>query len=294
MRKARYYIFFIAMASLLSMGCGKKNGSGSGGTTPPPPPPPTPPVVTTCIPSGISQVNSGIKSESALTAYYNSSYDVTRIIIYDSSASVKKFDVDLNYITPDSVRIDAYQYLKLDAQKRVVLFVSRSDMKNPSTADEYKFEYIYNGQGYLESKNLFINGSKLPNFRTIYTYSNNQLIKCVMTAVSSGNLKVLESDLVYDNTINIKTWIYTFPDAFEGYMFYTALNFGNRPVNPLQQVTTRIYTPSTGALLDTWSTNYSGYKVDANGYLTYGIANGDLQQGIASFYGKTNFYYLCH
>jgi hypothetical protein len=190
--------------------------------------------------------------------------------------------------------LDAYQYFRLDAGKRVTLFVTKSDLKNPSTSDDYRFEYFYNTQGYLESKNLFINRSKLPNFRTAYTYSNNLVTKCVMTAVSSGNLKVLESDLIYNTSLNIKTWMYTFPDALEGYMYFTVLNFGNRPTNPLQQVTTKIYNTSTGAVLDTWITNYSGYKVDSNGYLTYGIASGDLQQGMAMFYGKTNFYYLCH
>jgi hypothetical protein len=77
-------------------------------------------------------------------------------------------------------------------------------------------------------------------------------------------------------------------------MYFTVLNYGNRPTNPPQQVVTKIYNTTTGVVLDTWTTNYSGYKADANGYLTYGVASGDLQQGIASFYGKTNFYYNCH
>ena len=165
---------------------------------------------------------------------------------------------------------------------------------NPVTADDHGFEYFYNSQGYLESKNLFINGSKLPNFKTVYTYTNNLLTKCIMTAVSSGNLKVLESDLTYNTSFTIKTWMYTFPDAIEGYMYFTVLNFGTHPTNPLQRVVTKIFNTSTGAILDKWTTNYSGYKVDGNGYLAYGVASGDLQQGMAIFYGKTNFYYQCH
>ncbi len=274
------------------MGCSKSESSGGGTPTPPPPPPPPPPVALTCITSAISQVNSGLKSESGLTTFYDINLNVIRILVYDSASNIKAFEANFNYITSDSVRIDAYQYLKLDATKRVVLFVTKSDLKSPATADEYKFEYIYNSQGYLVTKNLYINGSKVPNFRTIYTYTNNFLTKCLMTAVSSGNLKILESDLTYDNTVSIKTWIYTFPDAFEGYMYYTALNFGNRPLNPLKQVITKIYN-ANGTILDTWTTNYSGYIVNSNGYLTYGVASGDLQQGIASFYGKTNFYYQC-
>lgn len=77
-------------------------------------------------------------------------------------------------------------------------------------------------------------------------------------------------------------------------MYLTGLNFGNRPANPPKQIITKIYNPSDGSLIDTWTTNYSGYKTDANGNLIYDVASGDLQEGIASFYGKTNFYYQCH
>lgn len=281
------------IAILIFAGCGKKDNPANPTPSPTPQPPPTP-TATSCIISGISQVNSGTKSEAALTAFYDNNYNVTRLLLFDSVNNIKRFDVNFNYITSDSIRIDAYQYFKLDTSKRVILFVTKSDMINPATADNYKFEYSYNVQGFLESKNLFINGSKLPNFKTVYTYTNNLLTKCVMTAVSSGNIKVLESDLTYNTSLNIKTWIYTFPDAIEGYMYFTVLNFGSRPTNPVQQVITKIYNTSTGAVIDTWATNYGGYKIDANGYLTYGVASGDLQQGIASFYGKTNFYYLCH
>ncbi|MBO9684294.1 MAG: hypothetical protein J7502_16785, partial [Flavisolibacter sp.] len=79
----------------------------------------------------------------------------------------------------------------------------------------------------------------------------------------------------------------------EGYPYLTVLNFGKRVANPLSKVVTKLYDPASGSLLDTWSTNYGDYKIDASGYLYYGVASGDLQQGMASFYGKTNFYYSC-
>ena len=248
----------------------------------------------TCMISTISQINSGKGAEFSLTANYNSSYNVTRIVIYDSVNKAKNFEAAFNYITKDSIRIDQYQYFILDANGRVIRFATKSDLNSPQNSDNYLFEYTYNTQGYLISKNLFINGSTIPNFSTAYSYTNNLLTNCIMTAVSSGNLKVLESNILYDGTHTIKNWIYTFPDAMEGYMYLAILNFGNRSANPLRQVTTKIYNPSTGVLLDTWITNYGNYVIDANGYVLSGEANGDLQQGIASFYGKTNFYYVCH
>jgi hypothetical protein len=186
----------------------------------------------TCTITAISQVNSGSGAEFSLSAEYNSSYNVTKLIIYDSLNKVKNFEADFNYITKDSIKIDQYQYLILDTSGRVIRFATKSDMSAAKNADNYLFEYTYNAQGYLVTKNLFINSSELPNFSTAY--------------------------------------------------------------NPLKEVTTKIYNPSTGVLLDTWTTTYGKYVIDTNGHILSGEANGDLQQGIASFYGKTNFYYSCH
>lgn len=249
---------------------------------------------TTCLLSTISQTNSGQGSESSLSVFYNNDYTVAKLVVYDSVNQTKNFEANFSYITADSVAIDAYQYLILDGKKRVIRLATTADMAHASTADQYLFEYTYNADGYLATKNLFINGSKLPNFTTLYTYRNHLLTNCLMTTPSAGNAKVLQSSLMYDTTINIRSGIYTFPDAMEGYVYLTALPFGNHPTHPLQQVTTRIYDPASAALLDTWTTQYGNYQVDSNGNLIKGEAKGDLQEGMAAFYGVTHFYYLCH
>jgi hypothetical protein len=249
---------------------------------------------TNCLLATVSQVNSGAGIESSLSASYNSNDQITRLIIYDSVNRTKNFQADFSYITADSVRIDAYQYLLLDGNKRISHFVTKSDLTNPSLADTYDFEYSYNIEGFLVTKNLFINSSKKANFSTVYTYTNQQLTGCLMTTPSAGNQKMLESTLSYDNSISIKNWIYTFPDAMEGYPYLAVLNFGKHVPNPLAKVVTKLYNPESGTLLDTWNTNYSNYKIDAAGHVLAGLASGDLQQGLASFFGKTNFYYTCH
>lgn len=249
---------------------------------------------TNCIISTISQVNSGSGAEFSLTADYNSNYSITKLIVYDSIHNTKNFEADLTYVSPDSITIDQYQYLILDALGRVIRFKTKSDLSNLNSSDNYLYEYLYNNEGFLSTRNLYINGSQSPELSTTYNYTNNLLTSCVEVAVSSGNLKVLESTLTYNTSIQSKNWIYTLPDATQEYMYLTALNFGNRPSNPLQQVITKIYDPSTNTLLDTWTTNYNNYKTDNSGHVLSGEADGDLQQGIASFYGKTNFYYQCH
>lgn len=249
---------------------------------------------TNCVLTTISQVNGGGSSESSLSVFYNNNYHVTELTVYDSVNKAKNFEANFKYITTDSVRISQYQYILLDGNKRVARFVTKSDISDPKHADDYVFVYSYNSDGYLATKNLFINGSMKTNFSTTYSYTNEQLTGCVMTTPSAGNLRVLESTLLYDSQTNIKSWIYTFPDAMEGYPYLTMLNFGKHIANPLSKVLTKIYDPRSGILIDTWTTNYDNYKIDINGYILSGEARGDLQQGIASFYGKTNFYYACH
>lgn len=289
-RNILYPLFLIAMACQFSC---SKGGHTTDTTTAPPPAPP--PVVTpkTCLISGISQRNSGSKAEFGLSITYDNGLRPVSISVYDSMLNTSIFRANLTYASTDSIRIDPYQYLKLDGNNRVILFVTSSDPSNPQQSDEYRYEYTYNTEGYLASKKLFINRSKTANYSTTYSYTGNLLTGCVMLAASSGNLKMLESTLSYDLTITPKTMVYCFPDGFENFYYTAALNFGNRPANPLAKVTTNLYNPANNTLIDTWTTTYSGYNLDANGYLTGGIASGDLQQGMASLYGKTFFSYQC-
>jgi hypothetical protein len=285
------YFFLACVVTVLFTNCSKSGYS-------PAPVPTTAPVVapapTICFLSGISQHNSGTKTEFALTAVYDNNYNVKAISVYDSTVNKTTFDADFNYVTSDSIGIGQYQYIRLDESKHVVLFSTKSDLSNPSNADDYKFKYSYDSEGYLLRKELYINSSALPNFSTLYTYTGTLLTSCVMTAASASNLKVLEADLSYDNTFTIKNWIYTFPDATIENKYNAVLNFGKRSVNPIKRVSTKIYNPVSGVLLDTWNTTYGGYKLNSSGNIIYGEATGDLQQGIAVFYGKTNFYYSCH
>lgn len=281
--------FFCIMTLL--MGCPKNGDTPVPPPTPPPPPPnPTP---KTCIISGISQKNSGPKPEFALLITYNSSLNPTRISAYDSATNKQIFLANLTYGSPDSIRIDAHQYMKLDASKRVAAFFTKSDMTDPVGSDNHRFEYIYNAEGFLITKNLYINGSNNPTYVTTYTYSNGLLTGCVMVVASAGNKKVLEATLTYETSLSPKTMLYTFPDGFESYYYSTALNFGTRPNRPLKQISTILFNPATGATLDTWTTNCSSYTINSDGYLTFGETTGDQQQGIATFFGKTTFTYQC-
>ncbi len=283
------HIIFCSITGIIYYGCSK-----GGDPTPTPTPTPTPiPTIKTCIISGVSQLNSGSKAEFALSVTYNSSLNPTRFYVFDSSSNTKIFDASLQYVTTDSIRVDQYQYFKLDAGKRVSQFITLSDITDPANADRYRYEYIYDANGYLVTKNLYVNGSATASYNTVYTYTSNLLTKCVMTVAGNASLKVLEATLTYDNNTTATNWMYCFPDGFESIYFTSALNFGTKPSKALSQVITKLYNPVTAAVLDTWTTNYANYSVNSAGYIASGVATGDLQQGMPGFYGKTSFYYQC-
>ena len=277
----------------LLIGCPKNGDTPAPPPNPPSPPTPPNPTPKTCIISGIFQQNSGPKPEFALLITYNSSLNPTRISAYDSATNRQLFVANLTYGSTDSIRIDAHQYIKLDASKRVTAFFTKSDMTDPQGSDNYRYEYIYNTEGFLITKNLYINGANSPTYVTTYTYSNGLLTSCLMVVASAGNKKVLEATLTYETGLTPKTMLYTFPDGFESYYYSTALNFGTRPNRPLKQVITTLFNPATGATIDVWTSNYSGYTINTDGYITYGVTTGEQQQGIASFFGKTTFTYQC-
>jgi hypothetical protein len=284
-------LYTAALMSVLCLGCGK-NVDPEPVSPAPPAPPVVPPTPKTCIISGISQRNSGSKAEFFLSVVYDNAFNPVKVSVFDSLSNTSLFNATLTYATTDSIRIDQYQYMKLDANKRVSVFVTKSDPADIAFSDDYRYEYSYNTEGYLAAKKLFINGSKTPGYTTTYTYTGELLTGCVMTA-GGTSLKVFESTLSYDASQSPKTMFYTFPDAFESYYYVTALNFGTRPARPLAQVVSKLYNPSNGSVIDTWTTHYSAYSFDANGYLTGSNITGDLQQGMAAFYGKTYFSYQC-
>jgi hypothetical protein len=286
----KYTIIYSLVIAILS--CGK--GGDPPATTPPPttnPPPTQPPAPKNCTLIGIEQQNTGGKPDFALTLTLNGLNPLS-LVVFDSLANKRLIENNFSIITTDSIRIDQYQYLKLDANRRVSVFVTRSDMTQAASSDIYRYEYTYNNEGYLSTKKLFINGSTTAYYTTSYTYSNNLLIKCMMS-IGESNLKVLESDLTYDTNTTAKGWIYNFPDAFESYMYGSLLNFGNKPARPLSQVITKIFNPTNGNILDTWNTTYSSYILNTDGYIVSVRANGDLQQGMALLYGRTIFKYSC-
>ena len=240
----------------------------------------------------ISNKNSINKSDLALTVYYDYVNRATKLVLFDSIRNIKLKENVFSY-QPDGISISKYESFSLDpTTQQVKKFTTKADLSNPNS-DDLLYEYIYNDSGYLITKNQYINGSKSPTYKTTYSYdASNNLVSCLMNLVS-GNKKILESTITYDETRVLANFIYTFPDGFENYIYTPIFNYGKKPKYALKTMVTKIIDPSTGVLMDTWTTAFGAYSFNIDGYITQLTQSGDFQQGLGLFYGKTDLGYMC-
>ena len=246
----------------------------------------------TCSIFSINQYNNGTKSSYAMSISFDYVNRPVKMVLYDSVRKVKDYEASFVYQS-DAIVIDQYQSFKIDpTTQQVKAFKTKSDLAEPKS-DDYLYEYIYNDSGYLIRKNQYINGSVNPIYKTTYNYDNkNVLIGCLMV-VASNSAKILESTITYETTQQVKSFMYTFPDGFESYIYAPILNYGKKMRYPVKSMITKVYDPSAQKLLDTWTSSFGAYTYSVDGYVVQGIQTGDLQQGFALFYGKTIFTYLC-
>lgn len=244
-----------------------------------------------CSILSISRFNNGSQSDYAMTVIYDFVNRPIKLILYDSLKKVKDYEANLSYQS-DAIVIDQYQRFTIDpTTQQIKSFSTKENLADPKS-DNLLYEYLYNDSGYLITKNQFINNSSKPIYTTKYTYNNNLLTSCIMV-LASTNQKVLESTITYETSKLINNFIYNFPDGFESFKFSPLLNYGAKMRYPVKSMITKIYDPSKGTLLDTWTSNYSNYTYSADNTIIQGTHTGEYQQGFGLFYGKTVFNYSC-
>jgi len=240
----------------------------------------------------ISNYNANNKSDFSMTVYYDYVNRPSKLILYDSIRNIMLKESVFTY-QADGILISKYEMLSIDpATQQIKKYTTKDNLSNPNS-DDVIFEYIYNDSGYLVTKNKFINGAKLPTYKTSYTYDGaNNLTSCLMV-VASSNKKILESIITYDETIKSTTFIYPFADGFENYIYTPIFNYGRKQKYPIKTMVTKIYDPATGSLIDTWTSGFGSFSMNADGYITQLTQTGDFQQGLGMFYGKTTLGYTC-
>jgi hypothetical protein len=239
----------------------------------------------------ISQKNGNSGADNAFEIKRNATLIAQSISSYDSL--LKKLDYNITLQTVgDSIRLSTGEYFLLDkATKQVVFFSTHADLQDPNS-DKQVFQYSYDTNGYLIKKLQFINDAANADYETNYVYVNGVLKSCTVLAGSKKDV-LLQSVLDFDLTTARRSWLYLFPDFFEGYNYLQAMPFGKRSNYAVKSITTNIYDLNDGSVLDTWTTTFSGYVYSKDGFILQTTAKGDLQQGLGLLFGTTRFDYQC-
>jgi hypothetical protein len=286
-------------AFIFIAGCSKPDP-----VTPPDPPPPPPvieqPPVDLAPPGGdcqllkISQKNNSSGADDNVYEIQKAGIQAnpTGIVYTDNLKSKNNYSLTIR-TAGDTLSLSTGEYFLINPGTKLVrYFVTRSDLSDP-LSDKQVWEYVYNANGYLVKKYGYINNAATPLYESNYTYDNNNLLTGCTMYVGSKRDRLLQTTFTYDMSSAIKSWIYLFPDFFEGYRYLQAMPFGKKGVYPVKSITTTVYDVSNGSILDTWATNFSGYTFSKDGFVLQTTAKGDLQQGLGLLYGATKFDYQC-
>ncbi len=247
-----------------------------------------------CYVSNIAQRNNNYSSntDNAFSITRDVSYQPTRLLYVDSLTNKNGFDITVNKLD-DSIAMSSGEYFLLDKNSKQVMFFSSKADRNDPLSDKMQYKYAYNTSGYLIQKLVFVNSSSLPTYQTDYTYMQDSILTGCTMYFGAKKSKFLESVIQVDTAMRIKSWIYLFPDFFEGYYYLQAFNFGKKVNYPVKSIVTNIYDVNNGSVYDTWNSTFSNTVVSKDGYLLQITANGDQQQGLGFLFGATRFSYQC-
>ncbi len=275
---------------IVSASCQKEVSFEDGGV-PVPPDPSNPPIGANCKVKQILLIDPASKTGLySILTNFSPDGTATRVEIYDSIATTVDFESIPEY-KGDTVKVSANEYFILDAQKRVKSYTT-FDNSGPVT-DTVSFIFTYNGDGYLQKKEGFIQGIPLPVVRFTYTWSGGNLVAVNgAVAVPGVTQKVLDATLEYDGTKTAKNFIQVLPDGLETALYVMALNLGKVAKNVVKKISVTTY-DENGSLDETYVSTYSDYKFSSDGYLTEWTAAGDLLGGSPFVEGRSVFNYFC-
>lgn len=216
----------------------------------------------------------------------------TKIEVVDNYGALTNNIITLRY-NIDTIILGNHSWMRIDKSTgNVLIHYLREFNSDSSSFDEKIVSFKYDINDHLVKKTIYYNGSTIPSYTTDYLYNKDNLVSCQMY-LGSGGTKILQSDITYDLSKEIKPWIYSIADSFDDYMYLPAFKFGKKPTNPISAIVTKIYDFNDASLIDTWTTNFSGYVFSKDDYVVQVTTNGDYQQGLGLFLGMVRFEYKC-
>lgn len=220
--------------------------------------------------------------------FFNAGGLVSRVQIIDSLNNTPFVDENISY-KGDTIIIQGTGFMVQNSAGRIRFFRGLEDPSDPAS-DSIDLNFTYSSDGNLTRVDYAYTGVPLTILRSTYSYTGNNLTKVKTEFLFPSPETVFESDLTYTNQ-TVKNFIYTFTDAYYVLPYLPGFNFGNRPTNALQRVKSVFYDMGTPS--DSLITNYKNYKLSNDNYVLEFFAEGDYQDGMGIYDGRTRFKYVC-
>lgn len=217
----------------------------------------------------------------------------TGLQLYDSITQTLHFSTQFTYVA-DTIRIGTGDYFIKDANGRVKEFYTHA-VPGDLTSEAYIYKYYYDQAGFLATKNWYVvsTSTTIPVFAYTYTWQNGNLIKVTATEATGDKRTALTAELTYNTSLKPKNFMYVFPEADELAAYVFSVDLGNRATNIPTHVTVKVY-DETGAVTDTYNTQYSSHKLSPEGYVLEFYASGDNVDGLLLISeGLIKFKYTC-
>ena len=289
--KRRYYSLLLLLPVLI-LSCGKEvsleTGAKPGDST-------GTPISNNCILAKIVQADQATgKAEIAFVSGFNSENKVVTHDVIDSGSNVIINSFSLSYPT-GRVQIDAEQYFVVNADGRVSEFHGY-EYPDDNTTEKFTVRYTYNAAGQMTLRTeTYDTLPGVVQYQMRFTYSGGNLTKEEYEGNTGRSfVKIADISFTYDASKTVKSFLYLQGIAPEISLFQTAINAGVNNTNPVSRIVTSTYNPTTGAVINSFTTNFSNYVINSNNYVqSFDVSGNDYVAGGITAGSKYRLSYNC-
>lgn len=291
--KKRYYSLLLLLP-LIIFSCGKElsvetgalpgDSTGTGN-----------PARNSCLLAKIVQADpaSG-KAQLAFVSGFNSNNQVVTHDVIDSTSNSIINNFSLSYPT-GRIQIDAVQYFVVNSDGRISEFHGY-EYPDDNTSERFTVRYTYNANGQMVLRTeAYDTLPGVVQYQMKFTYSGGNVTKEEYEGkVGSAFVKIADINFTYDESKTVKSFLYLPGIAPEISLFQTAVNAGVNNANPVTRIVTATYNPATSTVVNTFTTNFTNYVINANNYVqSFDVTGNDYVAGGISAGSRYRLYYNC-
>jgi hypothetical protein len=242
-----------------------------------------------CTPNIITSRNLGAAEETYEITYDSIRYGFAKQVKFISaplSTNAMFLKIKLN----DTVFLWNKDTVFLDRINRQVKRMKI--MPNTVSSDTLTVKLQYDSS-YLAKKYIYLNGDTIPSFQSDYSYDSRQRLVKINMQFYPDQSVIYTSEIAYDETYQVKPWLYVFTDFFHLDTHLLGFNFGKRSQHLIKKITQTFYSSFLSNAIGISTIEFSRYQLSKDGYVTDFSCNGPRLNSTTYFYQNVQLKYVC-